>query len=1178
MRLNKLTLQGYKTFATRTDFVFDGNITAIVGPNGSGKSNIADAIRWVLGEQSYLTLRGKRTTDMIFAGGRNRSRAGMAQVLLTLDNTEGWLPIDYSEIEIGRRAYRSSENEYLLNGQKVRLRDVSDLLANSGLSERTYTIIGQGMIDRALSLRPDERRALFEEAAGIGLYKSKRTDALRKLQETRSNLDRVHDILTEITPRLRKLKRQSNKARNYDQVASDLRNQLRHWYGYRWQQERQHLRLRREEQTRTENEWNDGQLVHNSLRHEIEEQRQHLQSHRLDIQRIQDQRVAVKEELEKTRRLHVAAKERQSMLAQESERVDQRLELLEQSINNSRTKLQEAIEELQSSDKDQESAESLLVKFEQDIGEQQNEINTLEISKRTIEGELQEIIGESSKSEGRLIQIKEGLTSIEASQGDIGNLEAAKEQKITAENTALEHTNKLDKIRSELTELKKESKTLEGVSKSLDRDLSLTKKDLDKLRNEMVQTRSQLEIYGQHTEFGQDLSETSDVLGWISQFASVQPQYESVLRAALSEGRNALLVSDETALWKLVEYGLKENKSLLATAPTANLKEDDLLDHPDFGTRLSDLIETEAEFADVVRRVLGNIYLIDDPKIGLARFDDFPSGSMLITRDGLILKDGGLVRYRSSQDVELKETRQSKLIEIKSLLVDQESLLTKLELRQQQELTQINSAEELLAAHIEKVNSLEIQERKVNDQLSEAKLNQDLSDQEYRHIIQRRDQIAQDEELLYQRRELITTEIDRLNTRNLEIDKELELVEKALLKLPVAETKQERKLLSQQVQSARTISAGRQAVVDSRHTTLDQIQEQYDQAAMHRNELLKQQSGLEIEQHRIQVERSEENHRSLEQALIPANVELESESARLNDLEKELDRQIQRNSGLETSYTQARIDYAQQENQVESLKERIIAELGLVDLAVDEDEVMQSPLPMTDVVEELPEVEDVPEDIEEAIQHLRGQLTRMGAINPDAPAEFEELQDRHIFLVNQVTDLEETSERLSQIVDELDELTSRSFGETVKKVDGEFRQVFTRLFGGGAAQLVLTDPEDITFTGVDIVARLPGRREQNLGLLSGGERALTAAALIFSLLKVSPTPFCVLDEVDAMLDEANIRRFRELLCELSLDTQFVVITHNRGTIEVADNVYGVSMSADSASQVISIKPEEYVSI
>ena len=191
----------------RTDFVFDGNITAIVGPNGSGKSNIADAIRWVLGEQSYLTLRGKRTTDMIFAGGRNRPRSGMAQVLLTLDNTEGWLPIDYSEIEIGRRAYRSSENEYLLNGQKVRLRDVSDLLANSGLSERTYTIIGQGLVDRALSLRPDERRALFEEAAGIGLYKSKRNDALRKLQETQSNLDRVHDILMEITPRLRKLKR-----------------------------------------------------------------------------------------------------------------------------------------------------------------------------------------------------------------------------------------------------------------------------------------------------------------------------------------------------------------------------------------------------------------------------------------------------------------------------------------------------------------------------------------------------------------------------------------------------------------------------------------------------------------------------------------------------------------------------------------------------------------------------------------------------------------------------------------------------------------------------------------------------------------------------------------------------------------------------------------------------------
>ena len=235
MRLKRLQLQGYKTFAARTEFIFDEGVTAIVGPNGSGKSNVADAIRWVLGEQSYRLLRGSQTTDMIFVGSKGRPRAGMAQALLTLDNSGGWLPTDYAEVEIGRRAYRSGDNEYLLNGQKVRLRDITELLATSGLAERTYTMIGQGLIDRALSLKSDERRALFEEAAGISHYKARRAESLRRLKDTQRNLERVSDILSEIRPRLNSLRRQANRARNYELVAADLRELLRIWYGFQWE-------------------------------------------------------------------------------------------------------------------------------------------------------------------------------------------------------------------------------------------------------------------------------------------------------------------------------------------------------------------------------------------------------------------------------------------------------------------------------------------------------------------------------------------------------------------------------------------------------------------------------------------------------------------------------------------------------------------------------------------------------------------------------------------------------------------------------------------------------------------------------------------------------------------------------------------------------------------------------
>ena len=302
MLLKRLVLQGYKTFATRTEFVFDSGVTAIVGPNGSGKSNIADALRWVLGEQSYRTLRGRQTTDMIFTGSRTRPRAGMAQAILTLDNSDNWLPIDFAEVEIGRRAYRSGENDYLLNGQKVRLRDIQELLATSGLAERTYTMIGQGLIDQALSLKADERRALFEEAAGISHYKARRAETLRRLQETQRNLQRVHDILSEIKPRLNSLRRQANRARNYEQVHADLRHLLRLWYGYQWQAARNRLRTLRADRAAAEREWQNARRYQLSQQQLIAEQRRESNQLEARIQAREEEPEKLRGQQEQARR------------------------------------------------------------------------------------------------------------------------------------------------------------------------------------------------------------------------------------------------------------------------------------------------------------------------------------------------------------------------------------------------------------------------------------------------------------------------------------------------------------------------------------------------------------------------------------------------------------------------------------------------------------------------------------------------------------------------------------------------------------------------------------------------------------------------------------------------------------------------------------------------------------
>jgi chromosome segregation protein len=397
-----------------------------------------------------------------------------------------------------------------------------------------------------------------------------------------------------------------------------------------------------------------------------------------------------------------------------------------------------------------------------------------------------------------------------------------------------------------------------------------------------------------------------------------------------------------------------------------------------------------------------------------------------------------------------------------------------------------------------------------------------------------------------------------------------------LAALPVNEAKDRVVALQDQVDSARTIRAGRQAVVDSRRATLSQVEDRLQRLADRQSRLKSEYQPQELEIFQERAARLRQQLDLLDEELRPLQQGLSLKQEQLGQIEK-VEVELQRRAhDLETHYTQSRIELSQRENQLEALRERVRSDLGLVAFDYDDDEPGQSPLPIAEVIEYLPQVETLPEDTESSIQALRGQLNRMGGVNPEAPLEYEETRTRYDFLTQQVNDLAQTQDKLRRVIDDLDHLTSRAFVETVDKVDLIFGDVFRRLFGGGSAQLVLTDPDDLTLTGVDIVARLPRRREQSLALLSGGERSLTAAALIFALLKVAPTPFCVLDEVDAMLDEANVTRFREVLQELSAQTQIIVITHNRGTVEAARTVYGVSMGADSASQVLSIRPEAYL--
>ncbi|MDT8304709.1 MAG: hypothetical protein RRC07_02135, partial [Anaerolineae bacterium] len=427
--------------------------------------------------------------------------------------------------------------------------------------------------------------------------------------------------------------------------------------------------------------------------------------------------------------------------------------------------------------------------------------------------------------------------------------------------------------------------------------------------------------------------------------------------------------------------------------------------------------------------------------------------------------------------------------------------------------------------------------------------------------------------------ERIATTEDKLDGYQKEVARLEEAVQGAqtrLAELPIVEAEQERRNRHQDVETARTIVAGREAVVESRRATLAQIDGQLQRLLQRRDQFAAERRQLDPDNAEQKTEDLRSELEALDGRLAPLRKRLEEKQALFERLEEDVAAAQRRTHDFETFYTQTKIALSQQENTLEGLIERIRNDLGLVQLSFDEEQGGQSPLPIGEIVEQLPAPAGLPDDIEESIHNYRGQLHRMGSVNPDAPAEYEQTRERHEFLTKQVEDLQQTEKRLRRVIAELDDLTSRAFATTVTHVDKIFGEMFTQLFGGGSAKLVLTEPDDLTVSGVDIIARLPNRRQQRLGLLSGGERSLTAAALLFALLKVAPPPFSVLDEVDAMLDEANVTRFRAVLRDLARQSQFIVITHNRGTVQAARTVYGVSMGADSTSQVISIRPEEYL--
>ncbi|MGB7876759.1 MAG: chromosome segregation protein SMC [Anaerolineales bacterium] len=1191
LRLKSLELHGYKTFASRTTFEFAGGITAIVGPNGSGKSNIADALRWVLGEQSYGLLRAKRTEDMIFAGSEGRTRAGMASASILFDNSEDWLPVDFSEVSMGRRAYRDGRNDYVLNNQRVRLRDINELLAQSGLSERTYTILGQGLVDASLALKADERRKLFEEAAGVGLYRTRREETLRRLETTQRNLERVLDIMSELEPRIRTLGRQSKRAQEYTRLQEDLHVLLREWYGYHWHKAQKELAESREIQRQQEARQREARKGYQSVQEEYSTFRERLQGLRTqlngwhrELSELHSQRESVSRELavldERQRSLTAS---RQSLTSDRDRAVEEqtlareRLSEAESEVARVQTEFEEANERLKAAQEILESRQADRSGVREKLQAAQALINSLNSRRAETQARLDELgsrrAAQSERFESTKGIIKEADDEVVLAEGEHRTAQSALQK---AEKSVKEAEANLKKHEGEVARL-------EGEKREKTEEIAARKADQSRLAAQLEvleQAEGSLQGYAEGARFLLDAARQSKLAGTrgaLSASLEVPAELETAVAAALGEHLDAVLLADGK-LDEALNMLESDEAGRAALLPLDGLAKASKLKTPADGDCLgvaAELVQVPSELKAAVDVLLGQVLVARDRASARRLIAGQPGFVKVVTLRGEVFRGDGLVLAgKSSRGSTLSRPRQRR--ELGESLSSLSGRIESLESALQSLTSNLLAAQE--ASSAAEATLQQARARFVRAQSMERDAAVGL-DSAKRQLEWGKKQL-----------EALQAEISGAEAELTELTETQSNIE-----TESAQAQENVRILSQQI-SAISLDEAQEQV--SYWTTraavagqsLEDVKQRRNERATALSRLGEQQSDFagRLEEIKTQLSQLDLDRKSLHEREGTLNTEIATLREKIDPSEKDLataeaqERELQQQEGnaqrgmtsADRQYNQVQVDVIRKQEALDSLRNRIQDDFGLVMFEYEDDVDGPVPLPLDGMVQQLPEVDEVAPELEEQMKRQRAQLRRMGPINPEAHAEFKKESERYEFMKTQVEDLHKAENDLRQVIAELDELTKQEFGKTFEAVDKEFRQVFVRLFGGGSARLALTNPEDLVNTGIEIEARLPGRREQGLALLSGGERSLTAIALVFALLRVSPTPVCVMDEVDAMLDEANVGRFRDLLQELSQDTQFIIITHNRNTVQAADVIYGVTMGRDSASQIISLRLDQ----
>lgn len=1173
MYLKRIEINGFKSFASRTELDFLPGVTAVVGPNGSGKSNISDAVRWVLGEQSAKSLRGAKMEDVIFAGSISEHRKQFAEVTLVLDNESGTVALPYQEINVTRRVTRNGDSDYFLNKKPCRLKDVLDLFMDTGLSRDAFAIIGQGRVEQVISGKPEERRSVIEEAAGVLKYRNRKKQAERKLTDTETNLSRVDDILYELGGRIEPLREQASLAKEF-LVARERYDFLERGI------------------IATEIEQYMTQLTDVST--EIESCQAQLLAEQERLQETIATRETQETSLEEKRRLETEMQDRLRLVSTKLVEIEGALNLakerekhgaemkarLEQEVTVAEQRVAQIEQEEQTVLKQQQETQQLYL---QTVAKREQADAALSYSDRDFEKEAEQLRSEAFEVASRLAAT---TNAYHRAQQDL--LHAEEQQRSFSENVGSKQTDRstyeaetirlaqqVEELRNRLETLRQEEKTQQDQHRQQQETLRQMEQSIIDLHRRRDKTEDRIEFlesvkadysgyFGAVKTVLKQRDRIAGIHGAVAELITVPARFEAAIETALGGAMQNVVVDTDVTGRKLIQELRRLNAGRATFMPLSSIQRRELSASvqqsvsgmPGYLGVASQLVTTREDFTKLKDNLLGTTLVVESLEQANAIARSTGHRYRIVTLEGDVVNVGGSMTGGSRKKGTPLFSQSRELEELQTGLKQGQAVIREQERRRDEMKTAMQQLVGSLESNTRDIQLVQAQLESVREAYTDAKRSLAVTASELSvhdgQLTRLAEQAAEAKSIIAASEQ----DMERLTNRQAELRQAIDQLKEAQSRGAVAveELKQQQ---AEALLEERTVSMTHDQIdreVTRLRETLSHAKLERSHKRRDLKHVLEGFDEAKIDALHTEKTQMQQEQTSVERELTLVTAEIQQAAENLRLLRIQEAKLAEARQGTTQRLDQARLTQGRLSTRLETRHETL-EEMGLVA------ELIQ---PLTISFEEA----------KEELHLLKRQLEEIGIVNLGAIEEFAEVDQRFTFLSTQRDDLVSAKTDLYAVIEEMDREVIRLFKQTYTAVREHFRETFRELFGGGEADLILVDPTDLLTSGIDIVAKPPGKKLQNLSLLSGGERALTAIALLFAILKTRPVPFCVLDEVEAALDEANVARFGEFVHQLARDTQFIIITHRKGTMESADVLYGVTMQQNGISEVLSVKLEE----